>query len=411
MSNNFPARGRNETIEHQTVEGTWRLGAVLHHSATGVVYETECGDDAHPAVIKTRRLETGSAPFARQWSRGIELVHPNLLRVYASGHSVVDGIPVSYVVMERAEESLACVLTERALSESETRQMLTDVLAALRYLHRNCYAHSNLKPSNILAVGDLVKLSGDDVTPVGEGGTPADDMWALGTVIVEALTQEPPKSEADSGPYILREASQPFTDIVRHCLDPDPEKRWTVDQVQASLDAPMAPPALAPPQDSVGEVEERAEAGSPRHTPKWVFGALAALVLLVVLLAVVRKNTNPLPPSEPVVPAASAPAPIPSPLSPAEVKPHISTPRGRPGAAVWSVIVAAYTSREPAEKRSRSMARRWPNFKWSVSQQQAGKTYYLVVIAQNLSEDEAATLRDRAVSSGLPRDTYIKKLP
>jgi hypothetical protein len=402
MSNNFPVRSQD-----LVVEGIYHLGAVMHYSSKGAVYETEFGDDARPAVIKTRRHETGSEPLAAYWSNGIELAQANLLRVYASGHSVVDGVPVSYVVMERAEESLAGVLAERPLSEAETRGMLTDVLAALRYLHGNGYAHSNLKPSNILAVGDLVKISSEHVTPAGHGGTPAEDMWALGSVIVQALTQKPPKIEADSGPYILREASQSFTDIVRHCLDPDPDKRWTVDQVQSRLDSPMAVPVSVPPLDSPGKVEDHDEEEPPRRTPRWVFGALAALVLAVVLLALVRKHTSP-PAEQPA--AASAPAPISNPLRPADVKPALPNTRGaRTG--VWSVIAAAYSSREPAEKRRRAMASRWPNFKWGVLQQQAGKTFYLVVIGQNLSEDEAATLRDRAVASGLPRDTYIKKLP
>jgi hypothetical protein len=31
------------------------------------------------------------------------------------------------------------------------------------------------------------------------------------------------------------------------------------------------------------------------------------------------------------------------------------------------------------------------------------------VIGQNLSEDQANALRKRAVASGLPRDTYVKR--
>jgi predicted DNA binding CopG/RHH family protein len=56
------------------------------------------------------------------------------------------------------------------------------------------------------------------------------------------------------------------------------------------------------------------------------------------------------------------------------------------------------------------MATKWPKFQWSVFQQQADKTYFLVVIGQNLAEDEAEALRKRAVQAGLPRDTYIKKV-
>ncbi len=40
----------------------------------------------------------------------------------------------------------------------------------------------------------------------------------------------------------------------------------------------------------------------------------------------------------------------------------------------------------------------------------AEKTHYLVVLGQNLSEDQPEELRKRAVDSGVPRDTYIKRV-
>jgi hypothetical protein len=45
-----------------------------------------------------------------------------------------------------------------------------------------------------------------------------------------------------------------------------------------------------------------------------------------------------------------------------------------------------------------------------VSARPAEKTHYLLVLGENLSEDQAEALRKRAVESGLPRDTYIKRL-
>ncbi len=136
----------------------YRLGAVVRRSVVGCVYETEFGDDARPAVIKTRHAEPADAE--RQvaiWEEAIQLNHPNLLPIYAAGRSVMDDGPVCYAVMERADESLAGVLAERALSDAETREMLTPALAALQYLHKNGYAHSWLKTSNILAVGDQLR--------------------------------------------------------------------------------------------------------------------------------------------------------------------------------------------------------------------------------------------------------------
>jgi hypothetical protein len=413
MSNNFPTQS-----EDQIVGGMYRLGAVVRRSVVGCVYETEFGDDARPAVIKTRHAEPADAE--RQvaiWEEAIQLNHPNLLPIYAAGRSVMDDGPVCYAVMERADESLAGVLAERALSDAETREMLTPALAALQYLHKNGYAHSRLKTSNILAVGDQLKLSSDGITRVADGGSPAEDMRALGAVLVEALTQRPPTVQGDSEPLVLSGASQTFTDIVRHCLDPDPDKRWTVDQLQARLDGPVAAPVpmrLPEPAARAEEHHEGDEADPERRTPRWVFGALALLVLIVVLAAVVRRNTVPsgVAPVPPRVEQAAPEVRVPEAASASNPRADSAAEGGKPGrrGQGWAVIAAAYVSRDPAEKRSREMARRWSNFKWSVAQQQTGKPLYLVVIGQNLPEDEAEKLRDQAVRSGLPTDTYIKKL-
>ena len=58
----------------------------------------------------------------------------------------------------------------------------------------------------------------------------------------------------------------------------------------------------------------------------------------------------------------------------------------------------------------RDIMKRWPKFNTGVFQPQAEKTHYLVVLGQNLSEDQAEDLRKRAVESGLPGDTYIKRV-
>jgi TonB family protein len=61
-------------------------------------------------------------------------------------------------------------------------------------------AHGDLKPSNILAVEDTVKLSSDTVS----AGDPAADIRALGVVLVQALRS----SAIDALPFPFREAVQ-----------------------------------------------------------------------------------------------------------------------------------------------------------------------------------------------------------
>ena len=68
--------------------------------------------------------------------------------------------------MEYAEEDLGQV--DRPLTAGEALDMLAGTVKALSYLHGKQLAHGHLKPSNILAVGDQLKISGDTIRPAGE---------------------------------------------------------------------------------------------------------------------------------------------------------------------------------------------------------------------------------------------------
>jgi hypothetical protein len=419
MSNNFPT-----VNQEQTLGGVYRLGAVVRRSAAGVICETEFGEAARPAVVKIRFAENpGAERLVEQWRNAAGLSHPNLLRIYAAGFSELEDVPAVYVVMERADVSLAGVLMDRALSAAETRDLLVPLLSALRYLHQNGYAHGNLKPSRILALGDQVKLSSDSVAMVADGADAAEDIRDLGTLIVQCLTRQLPQLGEQSGDCILIGDSEPLKDILRHCLEPNPARRWTLDQVEARLRGPIGPiaAAVAAPVPVIHAALEAGEQHRTRQpTPRWIFGGLAALVLIVVLVGYWREHHQgasaaPIPAAGRTVTSPSWPAAAEIKASqgaanPAEpVKPSPVTGRkGRKGEG-WSVVVAAYGSREAADKRERDLTKRWQKFSFTVVQQPEEKAPYLIVIGHNLGEDEADTLRKRAVASGIPTDTYIKK--
>jgi hypothetical protein len=428
MANEFLSR--NDEI----IDGLYRLGPLIKRSIRSTVYKTEFGQDALQAVIKIREYELpGSEELIERWRHAMELAHPNLLKIYAAGSSVLNGVPIVYVVMERADVSLNSVLADRALTGDETRELLVPAVAALHYLHSNGYAHTRLGASNVLAVQDQLKLSSDNAIRVNGCGSTAEDIRALGVLIVQALTQKIPDGNGQSDLDILRSVPDPFPDIVRHCLDPDSAGRWTAEQVEATLKGPAGEPVLPTRKPSVEKMtavvdvhrvdpavrperEDPDEAHSKTGIPKWIYAGLAALILIVVLSAVMRKRDRDVAPIALAPPAAvpqrtpdtepadrAASAPKPEPFTEA------TRARGRK-ADGWSVIVATYASRELAEKRMHDMMRRWPKFNIGVFQPRAEKTNYLVVLGQNLSEDQAEELRKRAVDSGLPRDTYIKRV-
>ncbi len=415
------------TRQEELVDGKYHLGAVLGRTRRSTVYETQFGTDEAPAAIKVRERdeddwENWEDPIER-WQSAMELAHPNLLKIYAVGSSTLNDAPVTYAVMERADESLEGVLATRTLTPREMREVLTPAAAALRYLHDHGYAHSRLRPAKVMGVGEEIKLTSDGVTRLDEGGSAAEDMKALGALIVQSMTRR----SADGG--VPTEIPETFHEIAQHCLDPDPAARWTAGQVLERLSRPevVRPlpahqlhtyevnPARTPAAESPAEAERREEEREPEEStngiPNWIWAALAALIMIVLIAAVLRKKdlaehtSPPAAVAQQQTSAATAPAPVPVP----QTMPSVAgATQVKPGG--WSVIAAAYTSRGPAEKRMHEMAKKWPRFNASVLELQTGKAQYLVVLGQNLSQDEADTLRKRAVAAGFPRDTYIKKL-
>ncbi len=391
----------------------YELGAVVKRSPAGAVYETAfCGHDGEtrPAVIKVRELEAEAAMTAvRQYRNAMTLEHPHLLRLYTAGGACSAGVTTAWVVMERADESLAGVLAERALTEDEVGEMLRPTVAALAYLHQNGFAHAALKPSNVLAAGDQLKLSCDNAVRVSDGGVPvpdirAEDIRALGVLITDSLTER--------GPYgVIRHPAGRFAEIVRHCSEPDPAKRWTAEQIAAHLERKVDQKVQ---QKDAEPVPETAPATAPpRGFPKWVPAGLAALVLVVLLAAALRRGSQkPAPgaPSPAAAPASEVIQAAPAPQLPKRKPfPQASHSSGRK-ADGWYVVIAAYGSHDAAEKRMNSLANRWPAFRLNVSDHNSERAPWLVTLGENLSEDEAETLRARAVRDGIAGDAYIKRI-
>ena len=165
-----------------------------------------------------------------------------------------------------------------------------------------------------MVVGEQLKISSDGISPKGgpnaerrektlydapesanAGRSAASDVWAVSVVMVEALTQLPPVSQGTDEPILPTDLKEPFREIARHCLSPDPGRRWTIDAIAEHLKTPQAatPVVVQPrPAPTAVAVAPVREAPSPQDSGhqllgKWRFRliAMAAGALLVVLLA------------------------------------------------------------------------------------------------------------------------------
>lgn len=287
--------------EGQIIDGVFPLLRYLGGGAGSAVFLTEYGE-TNPRRAAIKLMEAGAVEADRQlsaWEAASALSHLHLIQILAGGECRLEDESYIYVVTEYADENLSQVLSDRVLTPEEAREMLGPVADALGYLHGKGFVHGRLTSSNIMAVGEQVKISSDTVR---HGGSPADDAWSLGELLREALAPRVPGQDAAGLP-------EPFADIVRHCLDPDPQRRWSMAEISARLGGSESRPAAAPP-------------AAVKKPSRWPLAALAAGALIVALGAWLMRAPRTAP--------AAAPAPAVAPIQPVEtprtVNPAPETP-------------------------------------------------------------------------------------
>lgn len=281
-------------LQGQVVGGKFALGQYLGGSDHSSVFLTERpqGEPRKAAVkIVAANPEKAALQLSR-WAKAEKMSHPHLLRLFEMGRCRLGREDLLFLVMEYAEENLAQVVASRALTPQECQEMLPPVLEALAYMHGQGFVHGRLKPANIMAAEERVKIACDGLVPAGdvgapgvydspessiEGLSPAGDVWSLGMTLVEVLTQKVPALEAGRRePVLPREAPAALVEVVRHCLRLDPKERWTVGQITAALApvpaAPVQQPAVRGPQ-------------ADRGKRNYLASAVTVALLLVIFVA------------------------------------------------------------------------------------------------------------------------------
>ena len=295
--------------------GNFRLRRYLGGSDHSAVFLTDIGvGQIRPPAIKLTAADPASADIQlARWKVATKLGHPNLLQIFDSGRCQLNGEELLFLVTENADETLAEILRERCLTPDEAGQMLKPALEALSYLHDNSYSAGHVSPSNIMAIGEQVKLSSDGICRSGtpalfreqpydppevalEGLTPAGDIWDLGMTIVQTLTQRLPiwNDRLRDEPTLPDNLPEPFSDIVRHCLTRDPRKRWTIADIKSRMKQPAAAPVSEQPRD-VSAVVEKAASSIRTANPTGMTKALAAQENLATLHRVLLKYAYAIP--------------------------------------------------------------------------------------------------------------------
>lgn len=250
--------------------GPWRVEKLIGRGGMGEVYAAFRTDGAFEqrVALKLLRYEAVGEMERFHAERRIlaRLEHPEIARLLDGGMAP-DGRP--YTVVEYVEgRSLTDYCRERHSSLHERLSLFAKVCDAVAFAHRNLVIHRDLKPANILVDADggvklldfgIAKLldaatlpqdAGVTIAPFtpdyaapeqlsGEPVTTATDVYALGTLLFELLTEERP----------LRTQGLPSSQALKVLMDrkaPPPSR-----VAQAKVDAPLSARALRGDLDAI----------------------------------------------------------------------------------------------------------------------------------------------------------------
>jgi len=304
---------RPAMVQPDRVFGPYRVIHEIGRGGMGIVYLAERIDRQFEKRVAIKVVPDVFLPEQTRKAMEFEVPilasveHPNIARLMDAGVTP-EGfrwIALEYVDGDRVDKFAA----SQGLSERQRLLLFQQICDAVQYLHRSLIVHRDLKPSNILVttegqpklldfgIARVVSLAdtGTDMTQApafspgyaspeqlaGKRATTTADVFSLGVVLYELLTEKPYRLE--HGLEVDAEArleglAGDLASIVRKAVRPDPDQRYlSVSALSDDLRRYLAgEPILARPDSAWYRV--RRFVG--RH--RWGVAVSAAAVILGV---------------------------------------------------------------------------------------------------------------------------------
>jgi serine/threonine protein kinase len=327
----------------RVVGGRYELGPVLGSGSSAVVHRARDLQRGVEVAIKCFRPGASERDLRQQRQEMMLLAcldHPGLVRLHDGGS--VDGCP--FVVTDLVEGPTLAerIATGPPLAPGAVRRLGAQLADALAYVHAAGIVHRDVKPANVLlggggrprladfgiartldataatadgcVVGTAAYLAPEQVR--GERVAPATDVYALGLVLLEAVTgrREFPGLAVESAtarlyrsPAVPADLPGGLGPVLAAMTQDDPGRRPTAAAIAAALAADPASPAAAlqPATPARPRVVRhgRHRMGRPGARPVSCI-ALAALTGVVAMLSVAAAPAPPAAPAAPVTAAA-----------------------------------------------------------------------------------------------------------
>lgn len=292
--------GRDQLVG-ETVDGKYELTRYIGAGSFAVVYEAAevfAGQHVGRVAVKLIEPQEGDQQtgLVREIQALAQLSHAHVLTYRTSG--VVQSGRLGgafYIVTELAEYTLA-----DALSKGNGSRLAQDVClhvsSALAYLHSRNAVHRDVKPANILRVGDVWKLadfglargvSGTFATASGRKGTlgymapemldgqvgPASDVYALGVTLLECLTGRLAHEGSTEGEFLRNLLTkpaaipgtlvEPWKKTLPRCLAQDASRRCVAAELMSLVWGPA--PRVAEPGSGAATGNSAASGRKPRE--------------------------------------------------------------------------------------------------------------------------------------------------